>query len=279
MQDHRLLIDKKPAPDGKLQMYKTKGSMCLDLVRPNASSLVSASDCAANNVSDAVKVASLADGQPCTLIPIVQCPKILSWAQLGEHALCDTEEIRRDLRDRTCLVYGVGIADNWDFEKAMARKGCEVHAFDPTIAKPPTNEKNLPNLHFHRWGLAGSNSGNKVAGTLSGATWTDQPMLTLSAMMERLGHQEKRLSVFKVDCEGCEWASLSEVPGELWDRIDQLSLELHYGKGIMLDSEKQLRRAAMVADKLRAHGFVDWRIDHRDGYPSHRELLPALKVF
>merc|ERR1719401_3107087 len=95
-------------------------------------------------------------------------------------------------------------------------------------------------------------------------------------MMERLGHSGKRLSVFKVDCEGCEWAALAAVSSSLWDRIDQLSLELHYGRELMLDSKEQLKNAATVVDALKSHGFADWRSDWRDGYEEHRQLLPEL---
>merc|ERR1740117_2843991 len=135
----------------------------------------------------------------------MKCPRELADSQIGEHGLCDTEAMSGDLLSSTCLVYGVGISDNWDFEMAMAKKGCEVHAFDPTIDKPPSDEsETLPNLHFHRWGLAGETKetgSHKVAGTKSGATETSQPMLTLADMMDRLGHSKRRISVFKIDCE------------------------------------------------------------------------------
>jgi len=225
-------------------------------------------------------VASMADGQPCRLIPYKKCGAELPGSVLGEHALCKTKSIEQDLKAKECLVYGIGISDNWDFEKAMAQKGCEVHAFDPTIKKPPSDEsKRLPNLHFHRWGLAGETKEtgvHKVAGTKSGATATSQPMYTLADIMEKLGHGQRRLSVFKIDCEGCEWAAMAAFPDELWSRIDQLSLELHYGKELMLDSQAQLKRAARVTDMLRSHGFAEWRNDWRDGYESHRQLLPEL---
>ncbi len=45
---------------------------------------------------------------------------------------------------------------------------------------------------------------------------------------------------------------------------------------MMLDSPEQLEKAARVADMLRAHGFAEWRSDWRDGYESHRKLLPEL---
>lgn len=217
-----LQIDGVP---GRVEMRPSApaGLACLRM-QETLPPLVEESKCKANDVSDAVKVASMADGQPCRLIPYKKCGAELPGSVLGEHALCKTKSIERDLKAKECLVYGIGISDNWDFEKAMAQKGCEVHAFDPTIRKPPTDEsKRLPNLHFHRWGLAGRQ--RKV-----------EPTRLLAQSLELL----------------------------------------HYGKELMLDSQEQLKRAARVTDMLRSHNFAEWRNDWRDGYESHRQLLPEL---
>jgi len=240
----------------------------------------SAPSCSLGNVSDASMVASLADGKPCNFIPAGNCDSPLADASIGEHGLCITNELKKAVSDKTCLVYGIGIADSWEFEKAMARHGCEVHAFDPTIAKPPTDEsKTLPNLHFHRWGLAGATERtgkHKVEGTLDGAKFTEQPMFRLEDMMKELGHTGRRLTVLKIDCEGCEWNSLSVVPDELWSRVGQMSLELHFSDGLMLDSPAQVHKAAKVAAAIQRTGFTKWRPDIREGWPWHRHLLPEL---
>jgi len=238
--------------------------------------------CAGNgNTSDAVMVASLADakGKPCNFMAAGTCHKPLYGGMIGEHGLCNTAELQQAFKEKNCLVYGVGIADNWEFEKAMARHGCEVHAFDPTIERPPTEEKQLTNLHFHRWGLAEKTERkgeHQVRGTLSGAKITDQPMFTLEDMMKELGHTGRKLTVLKIDCEGCEWGSLSVVPDELWSRVGQMSLELHFSDGLMLDSAAQVHKAATVAASLGRAGFTKWRPDIREGWPWHRHLLPEL---
>lgn len=241
--------------------------------------VVDSAGCASGNVSDAFMVASLADGKPCNVIPTGSCDSPLVDASIGEHGLCKTASLTQAFADKNCLVYGVGIADNWEFEKAMARHGCEVHAFDPTIAKPPTDEPSLTNLHFHRWGLSGKterNGTHEVRGTLDGKKVTDQAMFTLEDMMTELGHSGRQLTVLKIDCEGCEWAALSAVPASLWSRIGQMSLELHFSDGLMLDSPQQLHKAAEVSSALQREGFVKWRPDIREGWPWHRHLLPDL---
>merc|ERR1719171_1219638 len=105
---------------------------CLQLRAPPPQLSLPPGHCTLEGASDATKVASMADsGQPCPLIPLRECREgDVPGASIGEHGLCNTKDIQRDLKDGTCLVYVIGISDNWDFEKAMAEKGCEVHAFD-----------------------------------------------------------------------------------------------------------------------------------------------------
>merc|ERR1712192_166112 len=117
---------------------------------------------------------------------------------------------------------------------------------------------------------------SQVRGTLDGATVSRQPMFTLPDMMTRLGHKDRHLNVLKVDCEGCEWASLGVLPASFWQRVDQMSLELHYSDGLMLDTKKQVRNAASLASALQTAGFVEWRTSVREGWPWHRHFLPEL---
>jgi len=50
----------------------------------------------------------------------------------GQKAIClDSLDFSAD-----CLVYSFGLADDLDFENAMAEKGCRVKGFDPSINQP-----------------------------------------------------------------------------------------------------------------------------------------------
>eukprot|EP00966_Prymnesium_polylepis_P166004 3837496-Prymnesium_polylepis.1 len=54
-----------------------------------------------------------------------------------------------------CLVYSFGIAGDFHFDDMMARRGCEVHSFDPTEATMALHMSHTEkNVHFHGWGLA-----------------------------------------------------------------------------------------------------------------------------
>ena len=71
----------------------------------------------------------------------------------------------------------------------MGRYGCEVHTFDHTVDAdwvPPSY------LNYHRIGLAGLVEENDI------------DMLSLPSIIDRLGHEDRVIDVFKIDCEGCE---------------------------------------------------------------------------
>ena len=59
-----------------------------------------------------------------------------------------------------CLVYSVGIANEYQFDIDMGKLGCEVHTFDPTVDLP---EKLGPNVFFHKIGLYGGNLNESTA--------------------------------------------------------------------------------------------------------------------
>ncbi|KAK2706341.1 hypothetical protein QYM36_016392 [Artemia franciscana] len=66
----------------------------------------------------------------------------------GHKAVCLDEQIRPV--PGNCLVYSFGVNDNWSFEDAMLKYGCEVHGFDPTIGEPKqTGERQFI---FHKIG-------------------------------------------------------------------------------------------------------------------------------
>jgi len=112
----------------------------------------------------------------------------------------------------TSLVsfYSIGSDNNFDFEKsAYAATGCDIHTFD-CIAVNATNKPSF--VQFHPWCLG-------------------RGFMSLMDVMVALGHDNREISVLKMDCEGCEWSVLSHyrafVSSGSMRRIRQLSLELH----------------------------------------------------
>ena len=102
-----------------------------------------------------------------------------------------------------CIVYSVGISLEWSFDSFMSKAGCEVHSFDPTVDLSKINMGE--NIHFHPWGLGSFTSasyGNQLEGS---------EMLSMEEIIQRLGHENKKISILKMDCEGINFKNNIDV--------------------------------------------------------------------
>ena len=125
--------------------------------------------------------------------------------------------------------------------------GCEVNSFDPTVYLP---ERLAPNVTFHQWGLQAGNipqeDMQKNYGSFKG------PLYSLQTVIARLGHHNRRISILKIDCEGCEWdafQSLSSLKGSLHGP-DQLLFEAHLSTQYGIKGEAELGKIQRVYDFL-----------------------------
>lgn len=73
--------------------------------------------------------------------------------------------------------------------------------------------------HYHAWGLKSSyrESGREFGGFT---------FVTFQETLKRLGHVGRRIDLFKVDCEGCEWTAYKDWLDESID-IRQIQMEIH----------------------------------------------------
>jgi len=125
---------------------------------------------------------------------------------------CDTESLPKN-----CLVYSIGSNRDTSYEVEIARTlGCEIHTFDHTIAGwvPPA----IPKFTFHPYGF----------GTGGGE------LKTLETILQELGHENRVIDIFKIDCEGCEWSQFKTLTDQCsattkspLDNIHQIEMEVH----------------------------------------------------
>jgi hypothetical protein len=146
-----------------------------------------------------------------------------------------------------CLVYSFGIANQWEFDDTMAARGCEVHSFDPTGSTMGVHTRHSHpsgRVHFHPWGLS-NDASRKCAGAAhpaalstattdtkallasSGAKGTFDaiatrrysggtygaltgPLLPLERIVRKLRHSGRRITLLKIDCEGCARSERSD---------------------------------------------------------------------
>ena len=148
------------------------------------------------SVEDKIRFLQNADIHSRT-IPSISCQNILvhGGGKGSSWKICLDELDRRQFTD--CLVYSVGIADDWSFDKKMGELGCEVHSFDPT---QNYTRKLAPNVTFHKIGLYGGilndsrtiNFTNKIGWKMQ----TDAKMLHFGEVVDVLGHSGRRISIF-----------------------------------------------------------------------------------
>jgi len=147
----------------------------------------------------------------------------------GGKWICDPHRIANS---KDCLVYSVGSNGDFTFEVDVLKKigeHCEIHTFDfgnygekaaELGNRTDANGKELPAVNYHEYGLS-DKDGDRFK--------------SLSTVVEELGHQDRIIDIFKIDCEGCEWTTAQswfDAPVTL----RQIQVELH--KSNVVDTPK-----------------------------------------
>ncbi|XP_046545050.1 probable methyltransferase-like protein 24 isoform X2 [Haliotis rubra] len=132
-------------------------------------------------------------------------------------------EVCHDQRYRPpseCLVYSVGINNDFSFDDAIAREyGCEVHSFDPSMKTK--SYRRSEKVSFHQIGISDTD-----VHIPEGQTGWE--MRKLGSMKQELGHDKRRINVLKMDIEHWEWKVLPEaIATGFLDDVTTLDLELH----------------------------------------------------
>lgn len=121
----------------------------------------------------------------------------------GPKWVCDPHRIARQ---EDCLVYSVGSNGNVMFEKGIKEEigsHCEIHTFDPVTRNPRNgvfSEALKGYATFHSWAF----------GTEKEAKEKPEKFKTLNQTMYELGHANRQIDIFKIDCEWCEWTTYKQ---------------------------------------------------------------------
>ncbi|ELT93140.1 hypothetical protein CAPTEDRAFT_214011 [Capitella teleta] len=147
-----------------------------------------------------------------------------------------------------CLVYSIGIADDWTFDDQISSEmGCTVRSFDPSVKVDGLQHG--PNVHMYELGL----------GDVDGVNDRGWKMHSLPSLMEAMGDGDKVLDFFKIDIEWSEYKTFTAMfKTDIMSRIKQIGLELHF-KNFFNDNYFLAWR--LVSD-IEKHGFRVWAVDH-----------------
>lgn len=181
--------------------------------------------------------------------PIFTCPHLFRVGGRGDGPkwTCDPHRLTKQ---PDCLIYSVGSAGVYLFEdgivdmqrKQQQPKHCEIHVFDPNPKFERPNDKETKNIHYHAWGLKSSyEAGTGNMGNLT--------FMSLPETLETLGHVGRRIDIFKIDCEGCEWFSFKDWLDPSVD-IRQILIETH------LAERRQYATPSQFFDRFLDRGFV-----------------------
>ncbi|XP_050410633.1 uncharacterized protein LOC126825169 [Patella vulgata] len=148
------------------------------------------------------------------------------------------------------IVYSIGINNDFSFDDAISEsKHVHVHSFDPTNGMQDHVRSKL--VTFHSLGIA----------DYTGKSSQGWKMATLADIKTQLGHNQKIISVIKMDVESWEWVVVPEmIASGALKGVKQLMMEWHIGPN---DSKKRrtLINALDILKQLNQIGFRIYKMD------------------
>lgn len=125
-----------------------------------------------------------------------------------------------------CIVYSFGINNEWSFDDAMEKYGCEVFAFDPSMNVRKKFDRTKM-IHFYPTGLGERDYVDKESG------WH---IKSLRSIYNQLGHEGRIIDYLKMDIESAEWVALPQIlESGMMSKVRQLALEFHWSSTADLD--------------------------------------------
>lgn len=166
----------------------------------------------------------------------------------GGKWICDPHRIAQKVEaGGKCLVYSIGSNNDFSFEQYVHKdihQDCDIHTFDFGDYADGAREAG-GKITYHKYGLGTDQTDAK-----------GNVLKSLGTVVEELGHQNRVIDIFKIDCEGCEWATAVnwfEAAVKHNVTIRQIQVELH------------------KAPPKPAHNFFDLMYEH--GYVIfHKEM-------
>lgn len=181
----------------------------------------------------------------------------------GQKAIClDPEVAPPSGPNKSCLIYSIGINNDWSFDDLMEKYGCRVFAFDPSMKMEDHNRSAM--IQFYKMGISDVDIDEK-----EGRKWK---LRTLETIYKKLGHEGRIIDYLKMDIEGSEWKVLPQIlKSEMMGKIRQLGVEFHLSSFKTLKEFQQ--KAVGLLRSIEKSGFI--RFDSKFN-PWYRGVMPAL---
>ena len=138
----------------------------------------------------------------------------------GQKAVCLDPPVRPEAEK--CLIYSFGINNEWSFDDTMAKYGCEVFSFDPSMNQSDHDRNEL--VHFYNLGL-----GDREYTTDKG--WKIKRLSSIYQMLLPR-HGERVIDYLKMDIESAEWNTIPQIiKSGMLKKVRQLGVEFHFHNG------------------------------------------------
>ena len=141
----------------------------------------------------------------------------------GQKSICLDPLVRPE--SGNCIVYSFGINNDWSFDEALEKYGCQVFAFDPSMGKQ--DHDHSEKVHFYNMGL-----GEKDYTSDKG--WKIRALDSIYKKLTKEAHlsQEKVIDYLKIDIELAEWKVIPQIiQSGMLKKVRQLGIEFHLGTG------------------------------------------------
>jgi hypothetical protein len=142
-----------------------------------------------------------------------------------------------------CLVYSFGINNNeWTFNEAMAKFGCHVYSFDPSMLGVDDQHNRTELIHFYNLGLAAHDGLHPIK------KWKMKTADSIYQMLADRHGNTALIDVFKMDIEYAEWEVLTQMLQSrfLAEKVKQLAVEIHFSVSVPLTVFRQ--RVRIIQD-------------------------------
>nr|XP_018670284.1 methyltransferase-like protein 24 [Ciona intestinalis] len=155
--------------------------------------------------------------------------------------------------DYKCLMYSFGVGYDFSFDDEMAKLGCEVHSFDPSMTYQDGMVRES-GVTFHKIGISDQDLEADSKG------WK---MRTLKTLLKELGHNGRYLDYLKVDTDAPQGGFEDTLMQELLDSglhqcVRQFAQEIHLMGP--LKNEAKLNRCHRIYTQMNELNDHGWRL-------------------
>ncbi|TNN68603.1 Methyltransferase-like protein 24 [Liparis tanakae] len=209
--------------------------------------------------------------------PQVSCASLEGTPGAWAACLDPKYSLTHRIQGQHCRVYSFGLGvDDRSLERSLARAGCEVHCFDPSLKQPHLQQEEM---WLHRLSVDWRDPNPAIVAKRQYANTKK-----LATILNDFGHRE--VDVLKADMESAEWKILENLVLEgVLESVGQLLLELHLhwaGFEVGGDDASVVRYWFSLLKELE---HADFRLFHVNSDPAkphvflHKNVLNASSAY